>query len=81
MDTRVALLELKQDESNKRAHEDRAEIKADIANLETKIASLDTKIDELLGIKNKGVGAFWLASTLLGTSLIGAITWIVGLIK
>lgn len=81
MDTRVAILELKQDESNKRAHEDRAEIKADIANLESKITSLDAKLDELLILKSKGMGAFWLASTLLGTSLIGALSWLVGLIK
>lgn len=29
------------------------------------------KLDELLAIRNKGVGAFWLASSLLGTGIIG----------
>jgi phosphatidylglycerophosphatase A len=31
------------------------------------------KLDELLGLRNKGVGAFWLASALAGTGIIGAI--------
>ena len=29
------------------------------------------KLDELLAMRNKGIGAFWLASTLLGTGIVG----------
>lgn len=31
------------------------------------------KLDDLLAMRNKGVGAFWLASTLLGTGIVGFI--------
>ena len=50
-----------------------------IARLEVRIDSLVDivnsmagKQDELLALKQKGVGAFWLASTLLGTGIVGA---------
>ena len=32
------------------------------------------KLNELLALRNKGAGAFWLATTLFGTSIIGIIT-------
>ena len=41
----------------------------------------NTKLDELLGMKNKGVGAFWLASALAGTGIIGACVTLVEWIK
>ena len=31
------------------------------------------KLDELLALRHKGVGAFWLASALLGASFIGLV--------
>ncbi len=31
------------------------------------------KLDNLIGMRNKGIGAFWLASTLLGTGIVGFI--------
>ena len=50
-----------------------------IARLEVRIDSLVDivnsmagKQDELLALKQKGIGAFWLASTLLGTGIVGA---------
>jgi len=36
-------------------------------------AEIKDKLDELLQLKSKGVGAFWLASTLLGTGIVGVI--------
>lgn len=47
-----------------------------IAVLETKMESLDEikeKLDELLQLRHKGIGAFWLASSLLGTGILGAL--------
>jgi hypothetical protein len=32
---------------------------------------LNTKLDELLTLRNKGIGAFWLISSLVGTGIIG----------
>lgn len=34
---------------------------------------ISDKLDELLAMRNKGIGAFWLASTLLGTGIVGFI--------
>ena len=49
-----------------------------IAALEVKVSALmvevhetNKKLDSLLELKNKGAGAFWLATVLVGTSVIG----------
>lgn len=34
------------------------------------------KLDELLALRHKGVGAFWLASTLLGVGIVGFFQWL-----
>lgn len=39
--------------------------------------SIDTKLSELLELKSKGLGAFWLASTLMGTGLLGLVVALV----
>jgi hypothetical protein len=43
---------------------------------------LKEKLDDLLALRNKGVGVFWLASGLLGTGIVGVIfnflSWIRG---
>lgn len=44
-----------------------------VDNLDRKLGSIDGKLDELLQLRSKGVGAFWLASALLGTSILGTI--------
>jgi hypothetical protein len=38
---------------------------------------MDKKLDELLTLRSKGVGVFWLASGLVGTGIFGFFTWIV----
>lgn len=40
---------------------------------ESRHEDMSKKLDDLLGLRNKGVGAFWLASALAGTGIIGAI--------
>ena len=39
------------------------------------------KIEDLLAMRNKGIGAFWLASTLIGTSIVGAVLTIIDWLK
>lgn len=45
-------------------------------------AAMNAKLDELLHLRSKGVGAFWLASSLVGTGIIGTVltflAWIRG---
>lgn len=38
--------------------------------------SQTAKLDELLALRHKGVGAFWLASALLGTGIVGFFQWL-----
>jgi hypothetical protein len=52
-----------------------------LAILETKVDAADRhlkdmndKLDELLALRHKGIGAFWLASALTGTGIIGAVS-------
>lgn len=32
---------------------------------------MDSKLDSILTLKNKGAGAFWLASAIFGTGIVG----------
>jgi hypothetical protein len=56
-----------------------------IAILETKYGALDEtlknveeKLDQLLELKSKGIGAFWLVGLLLGSGLLGIVSVIFG---
>jgi hypothetical protein len=74
MAERLAIVELKLEQYSLQCARERAETKSDIS-------AMDAKLDELLGLKNKGMGAFWLASSLLGTSLIGAVSFFLSWMK
>lgn len=59
-----------------------------LAVLELKVKELsetnqriESKLDDLLQLKSKGMGAFWLASTLLGTGIIGFVLAFIGYFK
>ena len=59
-----------------------------ITALETKVAHLTSvveaqnkKLDDLLSLKAKGQGAFWLATTLFGTSFAVFITYLMSWMK
>ena len=41
----------------------------------------DEKIDQLLELKNKGLGAFWLVTLIFGSSLIAGVASLVNWIK
>lgn len=59
-----------------------------IAVLEVRMAKVEdqqqqilNKLDELLLFRAKGVGAFWLASALLGTGIVGTVVTVLEWIK
>jgi hypothetical protein len=59
-----------------------------IAILETQYKQIEEdnreikgKLDDLLTLRNKGVGAFWLASALLGTGIVGALLQLIDWMK
>lgn len=50
-----------------------AALEVRVFDVQKKQQEINDKLDELLAMRNKGVGAFWLASTLLGTGIVGFI--------
>lgn len=42
---------------------------------------VNEKLDKLLGYKDRGLGAFWLVSTIFGAGIIGFITTIVSWVQ
>lgn len=55
-----------------------AALETSYALLSVQVQNIDSKLDDLLALRNRGLGAFWLASALLGTSFIGFVTMMVG---
>jgi len=49
--------------------------------LQLTVESTNTKLDELLTLRSKGVGAFWLASALFGTGVVGVLTAFVSWVR
>lgn len=52
-----------------------------VQNTATDIQGINTKLDELLQLRQKGLGAFWLASALVGTGVMGFVTWVIDILK
>jgi len=57
-------------------------VEVKVEDLVKKVETMDHKLDQLLDLKSKGMGAFWLASLILGTGIMGMfaslITWFKG---
>lgn len=51
-----------------------AVVETRLSALEKSNESIEAKLDELIAMRNKGIGAFWLASGLMGTGIVGAVT-------
>lgn len=54
-----------------------------LASLETRMEAAEerdkeilSKLDDLLALKNKGMGAFWLASILIGAIFTGIVSFV-----
>ena len=48
-----------------------ASLEIKVNDLATSINSMENKLDDLLALKNKGAGVFWLFSTIMGTGILG----------
>lgn len=55
-----------------------AVLELEVKNLKDKVDATNSKLDELLELKSKGMGAFWLLSILLGSGILGAFAVIRG---
>jgi hypothetical protein len=58
-----------------------AVVESRVAQLEQKVDEINSKLDELLALRYKGAGAFWLASALVGTGIVGALFQLLNWIK
>ena len=52
-----------------------------VNNIDQKLTAIDTKITELLELRSKGMGAFWVASLLFGTGIFGLVTTMISWMK
>lgn len=57
------------------------QLRVEVQSLRDEIKSVNSKLDELLAFKAKGQGAFWLATTLFGTSFAVFISLVVSWFK
>jgi hypothetical protein len=50
-----------------------AKLEERVDELSTRMARVEDKLDQLLELKNKGAGAFWLVSLIIGSGIITAV--------
>ena len=53
-----------------------AALETEVTNLKEEVREMNRKLDNLLALKNKGAGAFWLGGILFGTSLAAFLTYV-----
>lgn len=55
-----------------------AVLELEVKSLKEEVQATNSKLDELLELKSKGMGAFWLLSILAGSGVLGVIAMIKG---
>lgn len=58
--------------------EEIAALKVEVKNLKHDVSEMNRKLDDLLALRYKGIGAFWLASSLVGSGIIGFLYYLFG---
>jgi hypothetical protein len=58
-----------------------AALEVRVSDMQRSQQEINNKLDELLALRNKGIGAFWLSSGLLGTGIVGFIVQLVEWIR
>lgn len=56
-------------------------VKLEVSELRIEAKEMNRKLDELLLLRAKGQGAFWLGTVVFGTSLAGLISYVVSIFK
>lgn len=56
-------------------------MRGELQDVRSDLQGMSGKLDELLTLKARGQGAFWLATALFGTSIAAAISYIIGYFK
>jgi hypothetical protein len=59
-----------------------AVLEIEVRQMKELVGQMDTKIDQLVDLRARGVGAFWGASAMFGTGIVGSLitvwNWIKG---
>jgi hypothetical protein len=56
-------------------------LETEVTSLKNVVKEMNSKLDELLVLKAQGQGAFWLATTIFGTSVALFISYVVSWFK
>lgn len=56
-------------------------LEVEVRSIKGDLQSANRKLDDLLALRNKGAGAFWLASALFGTTVVGFLSMLVEWMK
>ncbi len=56
-----------------------AALETQMGYIKAELEQSNRKLDDLLALRNKGLGAFWLMTMLFGTSVFGLFSWFKGL--
>jgi len=51
-----------------------ASLETEVTIMKEELRAMNRKLDDLLVLRYKGAGAFWLAAALLGTGIVGLLT-------
>lgn len=62
-------------------HERIAVLETQVKTMSERFDSFEEKLDEVLELKNKGLGAFWLASALIGSGILSGIFSLISWMK
>lgn len=62
-------------------HERIAVLETQVKTMSDRFDSFEEKLDEVLELKNKGLGAFWLASALIGSGILSGIFSLISWMK
>ncbi len=52
-----------------------AVVETELAGMKAMLTEVRDSQRDMVALRNKGIGAFWVASTLLGTSIVGTLTF------
>lgn len=56
-------------------------LRESVDSLKEDVADTNAKLDQLLSLKQQGMGAVYFASVIFGSSILGAISWLAGWLK
>lgn len=77
---RLVTVEVEVRELKKAFEEHKTQTKENFEETKSELSEVNRKLDDLLTLRNKGAGIFWLISGLFGAGIVGAfwqfISWI-----